>query len=93
MAPLDADFSTVGHFCRSECRFDRLDSMIDTGDQTGKGVLYFLFLQLHQQAESEWNDSSVLRQQYPTFSFYWYERYERIYNIPSLLKRLFRRSQ
>ena len=39
--------------------------------------------QLHVQAEREWNGSLTIRHQYPTFVFFWHERYERVYNIPT----------
>lgn len=46
------------------------------------------YYQLHTQAEREWNDSLAIRQQYPTFVFYWHEKYERIYDIPNTMRGL-----
>ena len=35
--------------------------------------------QLQMQAFSEWNGSSGVRQQFPTFTHYWREKYGRVY--------------
>lgn len=43
---------------------------------------------LHLQAERNWNGSFDIRRRYPTFDFYWYEQYARIYNIPTKEKLL-----
>jgi hypothetical protein len=36
---------------------------------------------LHIRASYEWNHSAELRSQYPTFVYYWREKYERVYRI------------
>ena len=35
---------------------------------------------LHFKARKEWNDSPILRREFPTFEFYWQENYQRVYS-------------
>jgi len=37
--------------------------------------------QLYDQASIEWHRSEKVRMQYPTFIYYWHERYERVYDF------------
>ncbi len=37
--------------------------------------------QLYQKANAEWQHTVKMRHQYPTFDYYWHERYERVYDI------------
>jgi hypothetical protein len=37
--------------------------------------------QMYKQATSEWQRSEDVRLHYPTFVYYWHERYERVYNL------------
>lgn len=34
---------------------------------------------MHFKALKEWNNSQTLRRQFPTFEFYWFENYQRVY--------------
>lgn len=40
--------------------------------------------QLYIQAQSEWRNSTSVRQQYPTFIYYWQNRYERVFTFNSM---------
>jgi hypothetical protein len=42
--------------------------------------------QLQVKAYNEWNSSHNIKQQYHTFEFYWWEKYARIYQLPSKIK-------
>lgn len=37
--------------------------------------------QLVKKASNEWLNKDSVRQRYPTFTYYWHERYERVYNF------------
>ena len=37
--------------------------------------------QLYNKATSEWRNQDKVRKNYPTFVYYWRERYERVYNV------------
>jgi hypothetical protein len=42
--------------------------------------------QLQIMAYREWNSSTENRNRYHTFEYYWYERYARVYRLPSHVK-------
>ena len=37
--------------------------------------------QLYLRAATEWRHKINVRHQYPTFDYYWHERYERVYDF------------
>jgi len=37
--------------------------------------------QLYLRAVTEWRQQDNVRHQYPTFDYYWHERYERVYDF------------
>lgn len=39
--------------------------------------------ELQTRAWDEWQDSPILQRQYPTFVYYWQERYVRVYRLDS----------
>ena len=46
-----------------------------------KGEVVMTVEQLYQKAIIEWQQIINVRHQYPTFDYYWHERYERVYNF------------
>jgi hypothetical protein len=42
--------------------------------------------QIYQQAANEWQRSKDVRSHYPTFVYYWHERYERVYNLDKSMR-------
>jgi hypothetical protein len=38
---------------------------------------------LQVQAYREWNTSADLKSRYHTFDYYWWERYARVYRLPT----------
>ena len=41
---------------------------------------------LQIKAYTEWNSSSDCKCKYHTFEYYWFEKYARVYKLPSRLK-------
>lgn len=39
--------------------------------------------QLQLKAFDEWNKSRQIKQQFHTFEFYWWQKYARVYQLPS----------
>lgn len=42
--------------------------------------------ELKDRANREWSRSPELRHQYHTFEYYWWERYARVYHLPTRIR-------
>jgi hypothetical protein len=42
--------------------------------------------QLKYKVYNKWHNSNNIKQQYHTFEFYWWEKYARVYRLPSKIE-------